>query len=379
MPETPTTAQIMYLRSLIAQRATYGDTVGYEESKARLDAFLATGPSFADVSSAIDKAKRSPRYSPSVMPITGRQRTELVKLATTKAIYGFALTPEETEAKVLDFLDDHTHTAADANVLTAQARNAQPHPTSQTGLSLDLIEGIEGVQVHEGHYAVSHDDTLRFYRIYTPTSGRLQGQAVMRRMASESMLALYPTEARTVLLAIARDPSAAAFRYADEFRACYRCGRPLTDAISRLLSLGPHCRGFANHSGLRAVANDVDHNTERRLVYRALRAWSIDHLRRTEPGTEHQSKATRIAAAWSGIPTVLHRDPDDAVALVSEALYGDLSNELAAALTDSPPDTLVALIESEVLSSGILTALLNHKSSKVRDAANEFFLAALSK
>lgn len=51
--------------------------------------------------------------------------------------------------------------------------------------------------------------------------------------------------ATSVLLKIAEDPETAGMLYATETRKCTRCGRSLTDKVSRERGMGPYCAAKA--------------------------------------------------------------------------------------------------------------------------------------
>lgn len=99
--------------------------------------------------------------------------------------------------------------------------------------------------VPAGRYAVEGDDgELRFYRVDRPTEGRWAGYTFVRVQASDDLhrLPSRATEAG-VLRKIAEDVRGAAIRYGREIGCCSRCGRTLTNNISRELGIGPVCGG----------------------------------------------------------------------------------------------------------------------------------------
>lgn len=377
MPERAATpAMIDYLRSLSTFRAIFGTDVSPADTQARINDFLADNPTFDETGALLDQAKRAPRYPSDALPATPGQHRQMQQRAANQAIFGLVFTPEETVLKVDEMFAAPGFTMADASNIIRSTYGAPPHPTAQSGLPLHLIEGIDGLNLTEGHYAVSYEGVIRFYRIFSPSTGTNRGIPVIRRFAGDNLMALYPNEARPVLHSIDADPDAAAYRFSDTYTRCWKCGRNLTDAVSRLLSIGPNCRGFGNHSGLRAAANDVDHNTERRFVYRALRAWALDKEFSVN-GKDPKTTATLIASAWSGIPGILHMPSHEATAAVQQAFAGEVSPQVQQSLLDAPADTVLVLIDAGVLSPAVVTILNTHSAKRVRDAASEFFLSLL--
>ena len=383
-------------------------------------------------SALLSNAWRTPPFPPEIAPVTAVVANRLRATAKDQAVLGLGVSREDTLAHVEEWLSD-PHTVAELHeTYNLNWRTLVPHPDGKTALPLHLIPGIGTPAFSEGHYAIfvptrlphrtqhahhanGHADkqaemqadmqdggqeptnvdtssepnsesdrtTLRFYRIYSPTTGTNQGVRCIRRYSSNNEHAITPAEARYVVEAINADPDAAAYRYSDHYANCWVCGRSLTDAVSRLLSVGPICRGFHMHQGLKAAGHEVDRNPERRAVYRRLREWALTQGF-TDPRTkeERQDKtitASCVASAWSGVPGVLALGPDRATDMVKAALTGhDLPPVIAEALTQAPADTLNILIDSGVLSEHLFTHLLAHPSPKVRERATAHFTDLLS-
>lgn len=383
MPGTDpvTSNQQAYLRTLAQTRQVYGPHANLALTLARLEEALPTMTK-AEASTLIDTARNAPRHPEVEQWPSERDLDFLRDQARTRAVYGLDYDIDQTLAKTEEAINTPGFTLDKARALIQQGYRAVPHPTAQDALLLSNVEGIGDLSIAEGHYAVyDASDVLRFYRIYTATSGAYRGNAVMRRYASDNLLGLYPEEARFVLHAINADPDAAAYRYSDTFTNCWVCGRSLTDAVSRLMSVGPTCRGFHNHSGLRAAATEVDHNTERRAVFRALRRWALERGFRDPATREDRTTitmtASRVASAWSGIPGILAMEPDRAVEAVNKALSEGLDEETRNNLLAAPADTLLILIESGVLSPDVMNALSSHKSQAVKTATGEHLLRLL--
>lgn len=379
-----TSSQKTYLRNLSSTNAIYGIEVTRADTMTRMADTINVGLTGGEASTLIDTARRARPHSLDQMPAHRREIANARKLATSRAMFGLDYNKDETIERLERILAEPFVSAAQCWDLIRAASHAPSHPTAQTPLRLAVIEGIDDLNLSEGHYAVfDTDDVLRFYRIYTPASGAHEGEPVIRRFAGDNLLGLYPSEALSALKVIDANPDAAAYRFSDTFTRCWVCGRALTDAVSRVVSVGPTCRGFANHTGLRNAAQEVDHDPERRKVFRALREWAIAQGFKDpavkEDRVPDQMTASRVASAWSGIPGVLGLPPVDAVAEVSAALTGnDISDLVREGLANAPKDTLLLLIESGVLGGQIMEILSGHKIGSVRDAATEFFLARLA-
>ena len=371
-----------------------------EQSRAAIEALLLTLTT-TGARELLQRAWRIAPYPPEITPITDADQRLLRAHADEHAIFGLGYSREETSARVEDWLAT-PRTRADYNDFTQGLDYRTPHPTAQTGIPLAAIDGIATPTFSEGHYAVFVDsgtspgtattayldDTemiLRFYRIYTPTHRGYTGGVVIRRYASDNGVAITPTEARAVIDAINTDPDTAAYRYSDHYSNCWVCGRSLTDAISRLLSVGPTCRGFNHHQGLRAAGNEVDRNPERRAVYRALRTWALSQGY-TDPVTREDRErrstnitAALVASAWSGIPGILAMGETDAVAVAQDAISGNpLAPATIEAIHQAPADTVCALIDAGFLSIALLTALIEHPSRTVKKRATDYFADALA-
>lgn len=383
MSAPATDRQCDYLRRLASTNAMFGTAMDREATMAEAEQRLAAGLTGAQASELIAAASRNGKHPADQIPASDWQIKRTRDLAATHALFGLEYNVEQTieriEAAIAEGLSSE-----DAYHYLALARRAAPHPTAQTPLRLSDIEGIEGLDVSEGHYATFDDhDVLRFYRIYTPATGALRGVGVIRRIAGDNLMGLYPEEAKAALSAINADPDACAYRYSDTFTQCWVCAKSLTDGVSRLLSVGPTCRGFANHTGLRHASNEVDHDPQRRLVFRALREWALGQgfvdPRSREDRASISMSASRLASAWSGVPGLLAMEPDEAVTTVKQAhANATLDESLAAALNATPADTLLILVESGILPAAVMSALVNHPAVKVRKAASDYFVAALA-
>ncbi len=371
-PVTPPQAAL--LRILAGRHAMFGPHLSRAETLAALEEWLAEEHTLGEASALIDRARLAPTRPAEERPAPEWLLRALRAEAERTALYGLGVSRQDTVTRIEAVIAAGLSEAAARRLLT-QARHAPAHPTPATPIPLAVIDGIDDVPVYEGHFAVSVAGSLRFYRIHRPTQGAHSGQPVIRRFTGEASAAITPGEARAALRAIAEDPDAAAFRFADEQVRCWLCARRLTDPVSRLLSVGPDCRGFPAGRELRAQAAAVDADLTRRAVYRALRAWA---LTTQPPQAPSAQDAAAVAAAWSSLPGMLHREPDAAVALARRAFTGDLDPQLRDGLLAAPAEPVLLLVSSRALSAPVLTALAAHPSRRVRDAVGNLFLTLLA-
>lgn len=110
--------------------------------------------------------------------------------------------------------------------------------------------------VPDGRYAIMVDEmvagesveTLKFFKVKTPTEGRWQGFTFLDagRGGAHGDLQWTPVKAleykTRVLNQIAENPQEAGMKFGQEVGVCCRCGRSLTDETSRSLGIGPDCR-----------------------------------------------------------------------------------------------------------------------------------------
>lgn len=102
---------------------------------------------------------------------------------------------------------------------------------------------VQMVTVPAGHYALTIDDGVKFYRVDCPNEGRWAGRVFVSRQASDEHFPVKnPDERRAILTAIAADPQAASALYGHELGVCGVCGRTLTNEESREIGIGPVCR-----------------------------------------------------------------------------------------------------------------------------------------
>jgi len=384
MTARPLHQQMATLRNLASSRAVFGPDFTRAQTIGRLELLLEAGMTRDDAIGLIADADTAPAHQPEQEPAAGYWAlVKLLNLADTRAVYGIAVDREETFSRICSAIY-HGLTQAEAGRLIRTANAAPPHPTEKSPLPLATVTGLGDLTFTDGHYAVIHGDVLRFYQIYVPAQGQYNNQQVIRRMASSNLMALYPSEAEQVLRAIHDDPVTAAYRYSDELGQCWACASPLTDPVSRLLSVGPTCRGFSTHSGLQAAARDLDHDPSRRLVFRALRRWALEmgfhdpHNKQDRASMKGMITASLLASAWSGLPGLLRHEPDQVLDFVRRAIAGDLDPVLHDAMMAAPRDTMLVLLASNVLSGPVLQALGAHPDRQVNQAAGEAFLDILS-
>lgn len=101
---------------------------------------------------------------------------------------------------------------------------------------------ITAAQVPAGHYAVNNaDGELRFYNVWWAPNRDDYFKLYVEHGPDDSEVPF--KTALAILKKIAEDPRAAALRYGREIGACSKCGRRLTNRISRMLDIGPVCGG----------------------------------------------------------------------------------------------------------------------------------------
>lgn len=111
-------------------------------------------------------------------------------------------------------------------------------PTSSPAATVTSLPDVP-----EGRYAVDGEDgSLKFYTVDRPTEGKWAGYTFVSVWASDEKFPIRGLEAkRTILTKIAVDPPAAMKRFGTEIGKCGRCGRTLTDELSRQRGIGPDC------------------------------------------------------------------------------------------------------------------------------------------
>jgi len=99
--------------------------------------------------------------------------------------------------------------------------------------------------VPDGYYALEESGHVSFYRVstYKPSPRYPRPGRKVQVQASDALHRMSSAAGYTILAKIrAAGVLTAAKRYADELGQCYRCGRALTDDVSRALGIGPVCR-----------------------------------------------------------------------------------------------------------------------------------------
>lgn len=94
----------------------------------------------------------------------------------------------------------------------------------------------------EGYYAADYQGALRFY-VVKAGSGRWAGRTFLNRYRSDNEDRVFRAEMSAFAAAMADETAAAAarMRFATETVRCFRCGRRLTDEVSRARGVGPEC------------------------------------------------------------------------------------------------------------------------------------------
>jgi len=103
----------------------------------------------------------------------------------------------------------------------------------------------------KGNYGIYIDGKIRFFKITTWEKYEMPKRIYVREIIGggeddtnpKTIPILNATFRQKVLMEISNDKEAG-MRYANEMVRCYRCGRHLTDALSKEKGLGPTCRGY---------------------------------------------------------------------------------------------------------------------------------------
>ena len=91
-----------------------------------------------------------------------------------------------------------------------------------------------------GYYALGYLGVLRFYRV-VEGSGKWDGRVFLNRFRSDDETRVGAAERVHAFRTICDDPEAARALFAAETVRCHRCGRLLTDDVSRERGMGPDC------------------------------------------------------------------------------------------------------------------------------------------
>jgi Family of unknown function (DUF6011) len=108
-------------------------------------------------------------------------------------------------------------------------------------LALPKAAVVAETSVPEGRYAVINEaGVTEFFKVDAPTEGKWAGYVFVKQQASDDLYPVKGARKSDVLARIAADPDALA-RYGQELGCCGRCGRTLTDEVSRATGIGPEC------------------------------------------------------------------------------------------------------------------------------------------
>ena len=139
--------------------------------------------------------------------------------------------PSDEVARITSQIDGNSLSKSDASRYIAELLNASKKAPAKAG----------GIDLPAGHYAVSYEGALRFYKI-VDGKGRWDGYRFLNRYSSDNFVTRIPSAERSaVLSAISADIDSARRDFAVETVRCWRCGRRLTDEASRLAGIGPDC------------------------------------------------------------------------------------------------------------------------------------------
>lgn len=174
-----------------------------------------------------------------IRPATDRQISYIHSLITK--VYG---ADSEYHAKI----DGMTINAARASEMIGNLKAKAPATPKAT-------KGFDASTLAGGYYAVRDPqaEKLRFLRIKVvrDASSKWNGWVFVEEQASDELHKAgsqkpgqaYQGRYADLLAEIAKDEPAAMALYGKEIGQCGRCGRTLTDEVSRAFGLGPECRG----------------------------------------------------------------------------------------------------------------------------------------
>lgn len=99
--------------------------------------------------------------------------------------------------------------------------------------------------VPAGRYALTgNDGTTDFYKVDRPTEGRWAGKTFVKLLVGPEEQRVSFAQTKTILDRILEaGVQEAMLRYGQEIGECGHCGRRLTNEESRLIGIGPICRG----------------------------------------------------------------------------------------------------------------------------------------
>lgn len=153
---------------------------------------------------------------------------------------------EEARAKLIE---KQKSFKADKELLIKKLADIEAKKVQKKKVKLvikDEYEDEDG-EVCDGRYAIYIDEKLRFFKI-AKGKGKYKDCVFVSEIIgggdldSQLIRCPNPLFREKVLFMIANDKDAH-MRYSEELKECYRCGRELTDEISRKTGLGPICRG----------------------------------------------------------------------------------------------------------------------------------------
>ena len=101
----------------------------------------------------------------------------------------------------------------------------------------------EAHDVPAGRFALVHPERsiIEFFIVDKPEDGKWAGRTFVKQQASDDKYPVRGARRDEVLARIAEDPHGAMIRYGHELGRCGRCGRTLTDEVSRAMGIGPDC------------------------------------------------------------------------------------------------------------------------------------------
>ena len=178
--------------------------------------------------------------SPVVPQVTGRQLDYIKDLGGDLTI-----ARRMSRADASSYIDKLRKRPKEANVTT---------PTAILDPRAEMVKGLIPA-VPKGYYAVGNgpdEGALYFVFVNRPTSGKYKGAVKLSTQHGDRWVlrgVLWPSGSFSILdkriidalMLIVPDHIGAAIRYGQQVGHCARCNAQLTDARSRLLTIGPEC------------------------------------------------------------------------------------------------------------------------------------------
>lgn len=158
---------------------------------------------------------------------------QIAKLAPSK------FSPESISAARDTF---PARTTIDASESITRAKLTVERLKAAASAKVVVVVVVKPVSVASGHYALTIEGVVKFYRVNAVTEGKWAGYTFVDAQASDEFHKVGREASARVLAAIAVDPIAALKLYGHSLGRCGVCNRTLTDEASRAAGIGPICQ-----------------------------------------------------------------------------------------------------------------------------------------